>query len=228
MKRLDFPTFGTADDREPGLLQVLCGVGAFGEELDDSIEQVARAVPVERGNAYRLTEAQSVESCDLRQVGGFVGLVGDQQERHGCLPQATRELGVFLGDPRPRVNDEQDHVGLVDRTLGLLAGERFDPPRAVQVAGGVDQPERTAAPGRVQLDPVACHPGHAVRDRCSVTEQTVHEGRLADVLTPDDRDLRDAHGRSSGACSRTTAIAVRRVASASRAPVSITIAPGVA
>ena len=95
---------------------------------------------------------------------------------------ATRlgeRLGRLSGVEPPVVPGDRTHVFHKYRV-------RLDPPRAVQVAGGIDQPERTAAPGRVQLDPVACHPGHAVRDRCSVTEQTVHQRRLPDVREADD------------------------------------------
>src|SRR5439155_15842076 len=65
------PDVRPADDREPRLVEVRRRLGPLRQQLDDTVEQVAGPTPVERGDPYRLTEPQSVEPCDLRQVGGL-------------------------------------------------------------------------------------------------------------------------------------------------------------
>ena len=89
--------------------------------------------------------------------------------------------------------------GLLDRPHRLPAGERFHSPGPVQVSGRVDESEAPAVPCRLELHPVARDARVVVGDRLPPAEEPVDQGRLADVLPPDDRDPGRAHRpRASG------------------------------
>src|SRR5436305_14005743 len=96
----------------------------------------------------------------------------------------------------------------------------------MEVPGRVDQSESPAAPRCLELDPIAGHPRRVVCDRGPLAEEPVHERRLADVLSPDDGDLRDADHGFPGHTRRAAASAASSVCSIDRSVVSITTAPG--
>src|SRR6202022_867935 len=84
---------------------------------------------------------------------------------------------------------EEDHVGLLDRLLGLpadLAGER--PAALGQPSTRIDDSEATPGPLDRQLLAVAGHPGLFLDDGGPLAHEPVDQRRLADVGPADDRD----------------------------------------
>jgi hypothetical protein len=126
-----------------------------------------------------------------------VGLVGHHD--HGALRPAE-DVGhpvVLVGDADRAVDDEQDHVGVLDGLLRLLrhlAVERALVGR--EPAAGVDHGELVAGPLGVEQLAVARHAGLLLDDRLAPADDPVHERRLADVGAADDGD--DGLGAHAG------------------------------
>ena len=121
-----------------------------------------RTAPPGRGRWNAAASASSAVGVDL---------VGDDQHGNAGAAQPTGERAVLLGDARLRVDDEQDEVGLPHRACRL--GRARAPRRRwlLQVAGGVDQTEPPAAPGRLELHPVA-RDARACRARSPLAART--------------------------------------------------------
>ena len=119
-RRLDLPTFGrpriaTRIASSP----TSCGP-LPGSMRDDRVEQVARAVAVQRRERDRVAEAEPVELERARVLPRVVDLVREQEHRLAGAAQDLGQLLVARRDPRARVDDEQDEVGLGDRRPRLL------------------------------------------------------------------------------------------------------------
>ena len=134
----------------------------------------------------------------------IVDLVGEQQEGLVCTSQDVRNLFVARCDPRARIDDEQNEVGLGDG-LARLVRDRPRHRRSVGDvdAAGVNDEETFAVPVRDDLFAVARHAGRGVHDRRARARHAIDEGRLAHVRIADDRDgaeqrLRFAHVTAVG------------------------------
>ena len=87
------------------------------QPADDLVEEVARAVPVERRDRNRVAEAEAVELERLEVAARVVELVREHEHRP---PRQAEDLGELLvpgRDARPGVDDEEHEVGLLDRLL---------------------------------------------------------------------------------------------------------------
>ena len=162
---------------------------AAGQPLEDGVEQVSRAMPVEAGDRHGLAEAERRELvCELGPAG-IVELVRDEQHRLACPAQDVGELGVARRQPCARVDDEEHEVGLLDRRPRLGDGAARDR----RVVGDVDaarvhEQEALACPLAEELLAVAGHSRRLVDDRGAGRGQPVDERRLADVRVADDGD----------------------------------------
>src|SRR5689334_3994262 len=124
-----------------------------------------------------------------------VGLVGDHDDAPPGPAQHLGDVAVDRGQALADVEQQHDHVGLVDRDARL----RLDG-RARRVVGGfeveprrVDHAELAAAPLRDAVQAVAGETGLRVDDRLALTDQAVEEGRLSDIRATDDRDNGPCH-----------------------------------
>ena len=91
-----------------------------------------------------------------------------------------------------RVDQEQCRIGVADRGLGLLphpARQRVGV--LVLEPGRINHPEVEPEQARLTFAPVARHPGPVVDQREALTDETVEQGRFADVGSADDRDGRE-------------------------------------
>ena len=180
------------EDRDPARaaeLRLRDG-GDVGQHLHDLVEEVGDAAPVDRRDGVGLTETEVPQGRGLRLLPSVVDLVRDEED--GLLRGAQQPHDGLVGRRRAdhRVDDEQHHVGEVDRDLGLRGDGAVD-------ALGIRLP-----PARVDEGEAAVHPlglvRHAVTrdtrgvldDGLAAAEDAVHERRLADVRPPDDRDHR--------------------------------------
>ena len=117
--------------------------------------------------------------------------------------EEPRDLRVLVGDPGRDVDHEEHEIGdphglgrlrahlrrehrLLTGETGLALGE---PP------AGVDDAKGPAHPFRRQLAAIAGDARALLDDRGAAADDAVHERRLADVRTTDDRD--DAAARRS-------------------------------
>ena len=184
-----------AEDRDADRLVADLRRALAGEQVDDAVEQVAGAVPVQGGERERVAESELVELDRLEVLARVVDLVREHDHRLLRGPQGDRELLVARRDPVPGVDDEEDEVGLRDRRARLLrdlGAERVG--REVVDAARVDQEEVLAVPVREQLLAVAGDARRLVHDRLPRLGQPVDQRRLADVREADDRDRADDLG----------------------------------
>src|SRR5215472_11605355 len=192
------PHVGAADQRHParaaGRLKGLARRRR--QHVEERVEQIAAAAPVQRADRVRLPEAQRPQRRRGGLGGGVVNLVRRHHHRPGRLEQHTSDRFVGVGHANNRIHHEQHRVRGVHRQPGLrphLLGEGAARVRGAWAAGrlpatGVHQREGAAAPGRVVGHPVAGDPGGVLHHRLAAAEYPVHQRRLADVRPPDDRD----------------------------------------
>src|SRR5262245_36559448 len=76
-------------------------------------------VPVQRGDRNRVTEPEPVELERLEVAARVVELVGEDEHRAPRHAQDLGELLVARSDSRPRVDDEEHEVRLLDRLACL-------------------------------------------------------------------------------------------------------------
>ena len=109
---------------------------------------------------------------------------------HG-LARRAHELGEDLvgGDnARPRIDQEDDEVGLLDGGHGLLAHAGGETRIAVLEPRGIDQPDRGCSKLGIGLAPVAGQSRLIVDEREALAGEPVEQRRLADIRPSDDGD----------------------------------------
>ena len=178
-----------AEDRDADRLVGHRLTPSAGQPLEHGVEQVSSAMPVERGDFYRLTEAERREL--VRELGPrrIVELVRDEQHGLARPAQDVRQLGVARRQAGAGVHEEEHEVRLLDRRPRL--GDR--PARDRRVVRDVDaarvhEQEALARPLAEELLAVARHTRRLVDDGGAGRGQPVDERRLADVRIADDRD----------------------------------------
>ena len=172
------------------------GGRADGHQL---VEQIAGAPAVQRAHRPRVRRGRARMNSQTRRLAGdVVHLVGDHE--HRCVGSRRRtagHAGVLLGDAGGRVDHHDHHVGRRDRLLALRGHLVVEVVAAGHPAAGVDEQELAALPLAVDLLAVAGDARALLDDRLAAPEDAVHQGRLADVGSPDDGD----HRQTGGWCS---------------------------
>ena len=176
---------GAADDGDAG--QAVGGVvGAFGEVLDEGVEEVAGAAAGDAGDGEGVTQAEGVELGEAVHLGAVVDLVGGEDHGLGALAQHVGHVFVHGGEAFAGVDKEEDDVGLVDGEGHLLAYLDLELVVATHdVAAGVDDGEVFAVPVGVAVLAVAGDAGDGVDDGVAAFGEAVEEGGLADVGASD-------------------------------------------
>ncbi len=177
-----------AEDRDADRLVADDRLVPARQPRDDLVEQVARAVPVERGQRDGVAEAEPVELERLEVASRVVDLVHEHDHRLCRHAEDRRDLLVARRHPCPGVDDEEHEVGLLDGRAGL-GGDVAPEGAGVRLvhAARVDHAERDAVPVAEELLPVARHAGRLVHHGGAALRQPVDERRLADVREADDR-----------------------------------------
>ena len=138
MKRVDLPTLGrpmmatlgVPGSRSPlALSRAAVGrarppsvVGQRdGQEGDDLVEQVAGAAPVQRAHRVGVAQTEGDELPGSRLAAGVVDLVDHEAHRWAGPPDHLGRRQVLVGHAGGHVDHHQDHVGLGQGPLGLLA-----------------------------------------------------------------------------------------------------------
>jgi hypothetical protein len=96
-------------------------------------------------------------------------------------------------DPRLRVDDEHDHVRLVDRGFSLSPDAGLDLAGTIVETAGVDQRELTPAPFDGGVDTVARSSRLLLDDRHALSDEAIEQRRLADIGASDNGDEASAH-----------------------------------
>ena len=102
------------------------------------------------------------------------------------LPQPAANLLVQRGDARPSVNHEQRHIGASNAHLGLRAHAAGQAGGiGILPAGGIDDGEIEADEMGLAHAPVSRDAGLIVDQRQFLADESVEQGRLADVGAAD-------------------------------------------
>ena len=185
----DLPTFG-----RPRIATLIASSptgrsAAPGEPRDDLVEQVARAVAMERRDRDRIAEAEPVELESLEVAARVVELVREHEHRPPRRAQDLRELLVARRDPALASTTKSTRSASVDRLARLRGDLRSERPRVRAIdAARVDEPEVRSRPLAQKLLAVARDAGRLVDDGGARRGEAVDQRRLADVREADDRD----------------------------------------
>ncbi len=188
----DFPTFGrptTATRKRRFAL----GLG-MRQPRDDSVEQIARPLAVDRRHREDHVGAELVELVKVGRAR-IVHLVGDEHPRlaANCAAAPRRDDRSDAGRLRASTTNKQK-IRFPDRFVDLAA----DLPvhwraRIVGDAAGVDEPEWTPCPLRLSEVPIARRAGLLRHDRGVVLDDAVEERGFADVRSADQCHDWNAH-----------------------------------
>jgi hypothetical protein len=185
----DLPTFG----RPTTAMRVFLLGQAFRQLVHQLVEQVAGVLAVLRRHRHRIAGAEPIEVVEVRPAR-IVHLVRDQHPR---LVRGADHLGdplIARVQPLLRVDDEQDHVRLLDRHGDLLPDLAIHGEvRVVGQSARVHQPERAAVPLRLREVAIARGTRLLAHDRFIVADDAVEQRRLAHVGAPDQGDDGHAH-----------------------------------
>src|SRR5258706_14515318 len=122
-----------------------------------------------------------------------IPLVDADDERATGFEDEAGDVRVLVADVLPRVEQENDHVRVLNRLERLddrKLLDLFDDLAATANARGVDQRVRLAAALEIEVDRIARRAGLVERDHALFAEQHVDQRRLADVRPADERDAR--------------------------------------
>ena len=188
------PDVGPPDEREgEGRRLVLVGRHA-GQPREGGVEQVADALPVLRGDEVGPVEAEPRELGEVLLAA--LGLVHHDEDALARAPQPAGDRLVVRQQARAAVHQEEHHVRLLDRPLGLQRGgpeERVV--RAEEQPARVDELEGVALPAHLGVVAVAGRARAAVGDGLAAAADPVEERGLADVGAADEGDSREGdHG----------------------------------
>ncbi len=124
-----------------------------------------------------------------RRTGAAFTLIGN---KNGWLARSANEIGESaIGRHRagPRIDQEQDRIGLFDGLRGLrLHPRRKTIARGVFETCRIDNFERQIAELGITLAPIARHARLVVDQRHAAPNQTVEQRRFTDIGAPNDRD----------------------------------------
>src|SRR5207244_11524771 len=123
-----------------------------------------------------------------------LGLVEDERDRLSGAAQLARHELILRREPGARVGEQQQPIGLGDRTLGLGAHLRLDAARVPRGPAGVDDDAGNRTHPAEAVLPVARESGHVRYDGVARCGEHVEERRLADVRPADEGD-HGQHGR---------------------------------
>ena len=191
LKSDDLPTFGL-----PRIATRIASPETAGRDSptsssrsDDLVEQIAGARAVHTRDRQRVAEPEPVELERERFLRRVVDLVREHEHRLVRETEDRRELLVARRDARPRIDDEEDEVGLRHRDAGLVDDRAGNGVLARDIdAAGVDQQEPLAGPVADELLAVAGRAARLVDDRGARRGEAVDQRGLADVRVADDRD----------------------------------------
>ena len=107
-----------------------------------------------------------------------VPFVNDNHQRATAVEDKAQQREILIGNPLPRINHQQHHVGVFDRLQGFNHREFLDDIgdlTAFAHAGGVNQHIFTLVALHRDVDAVAGRSGHVVDHYAVFAQDTVGE-----------------------------------------------------
>src|SRR5687768_11025547 len=141
-------------------------------------------------DGYRIAEAQTIGLLDIVGSAAAFGLVGEQNDGLALAAHERGEMAVDGRDPVAGIDHEQAEIGLIDRRFrlpvhatGEACGGSFIEARRVD-QGEIETAERSFAQAAVARDARTI-----VDERQFPADQSIEQGRLADIRPADNGDL---------------------------------------
>ncbi len=177
----------TAHNGDVGQVLLLVAAHVGGQRFEYGVHQVARAAAAHRADAVGGAQAERVEFVRGVDLVVVIDLVAHEQHLFRAAPQHVCHHHVEVGDSRGDLDQEEDHVGLLDGQDDLTADFVLEYVFRIDgVTARVDDRELLSVPVRFAVVAVACGAGRGVHDCLSPSDQTVEERTFAHVGTSDD------------------------------------------
>ncbi len=160
----------------------------LGKRLQHGVQHVAGTAAVQRRDRVGLAEAERPERGGVGLTALSVDLVGTEHDGLAGPAQQLDHGLVGVGGADRGVDHEDDRVGHLDRVLGLGGDGGVEPEDVLLPAARVDDLEATARPLGLVADPVTGDAGLVLDHGLTTADDAVHQRRLADVRTADDRE----------------------------------------
>ena len=164
------------------------------EAREHVLHELLAPLTVAGGDGERLAESERMEVRGHHVGVEPLGLVEDERDRLSGAAQLARHELILRREPGARVGEQQQPIGLGDRTLGLGAHLRLDAARVLDEPAGVDDDAGNRTHPAEAVLPVARESGHVRHDGVARSGEHVEERRLADVRPADEGD-HGQHGR---------------------------------
>ena len=198
VEQAGFADVGLTDECNANASLVLVVLFLGREVLECFVEQVARAVAVQCGNAEGFTQTEVIELVELRLgLAGLVALIDRQHNRLAAALEHGCNVHVRSGHACAQVGDENDDIRVMNRGLCLKAHELQD----LVIVGrldtaGVDDREHAAAPLTFRIQTVTGDTRGVLNNGQALAGQSVEQLGLAHVRAADDRNSWFGHGVS--------------------------------
>ncbi len=169
------------------------------EHLAQRFHQIDDALAMFGREGQRIAEPQPVGFIEARLAGCSLGLVGDEDHRLAGTPDHLGKGLVHRCQAGARIDHEQDDIALGNRGFRLLS----HPPGKRGIIGlleacGIDNGEFQVIEIDIALATVAGDARPIINKRQLAADQAIEQRRLADIGTPDDRDLGPIQGLGHG------------------------------
>ena len=174
----------------------------------DRLEQFAQSRTMQRGDVHRLGPVDEAELALHQRVGLLalvvalaVPLVDGHDQRAAGIEHRAEHRCVLVGHAFAGIEHDHRDLAVLDRLQRLDDRElldRFLDLAATTQAGGVDQAVLAAIALEVDRDRIAGRARHVGGDHPLLAEDAVHQRRLADIGTADERDADAFAGRCRG------------------------------
>ena len=193
--KVDLPTLGMADD---GHLDFLFGLASFlwrrlvrGIFLlsglnrhggEHRIEQVIQAVTVFGGDREYISDSEAVKVSQRSGLLKRVNFVYREKDRFAGPVQQARQLQVGGGEFGAAIDHHDHGGGFIQGDFGLAENLRRNECLIVgDNAAGIDNAQRSSAPFRLGIKPVAGDAGFVADDGAPRSRQPVKERGLANI-----------------------------------------------
>ena len=162
----------------------------FEKDADTASMQCRDIVPAGKVEECQLALEVFPDSCALL-LREPVPLVDDDDKGPATFDQVAREMRILLGHTLLCVEQQQAHIGLLDRLQRFHDAEfldRFPDTAALANTGSIDQGEALAVEFVWHRDAITCRARHVKGDNTLLADQPVDERRLANIGSANDGD----------------------------------------
>ncbi len=191
----------SSDHRDADCSRVLILLGFRLETRQNVLHQIVAALTVSCGDRQRFADAEG-----MKVNGGGIGiqalrLVQGERNRLSRASQLSENEVVLRCQPRSRIDQKHQTVGLLYGSLCLSTHLRFDADGVLDESAGIHDNVWNGTHSPVAVLPIACESRNVGDDSVTRAGQHVEQRGLADVgsaYESDNRQHKTAAARSPG------------------------------